>query len=42
MEWAQREWEREIEEKTRRGDQKEKEGRREKKKKEKRRKGEFI
>ena len=44
MEWAQREREREIEEKTWRGDQKGKGGRREKKKgeKEKRRKGEFI
>ena len=41
MEWAQREREREIEEKKWRGDQKGKGGRREKKR-EKRRKGEFI
>ena len=41
MEWDQREREREIEEKTWRGDQKGNGGRREKKR-EKRRKGEFI
>ena len=41
MEWAEREMEREIEEKTWRGDQKGKGGRREERGK-KRRKGEFI
>ena len=50
MEWAQREREREIEEKTWRGDQKmgreeeekKREGRKKREKREKRRKGEFI
>ena len=41
MEWAQREREREIEEKMWRGDKK-REGRKKREKREKRRKGEFI